>query len=59
MTLPQDINMLVSMLNMKLRDGDYASLEDLCGEMDLDLGGLTERLAAAGFEYNPTTKRIW
>lgn len=59
MNLPQDINILVSMLNMKLRDGDYSSLEDLCADMDFDIASITERLTAAGFEYNPTTNRIW
>lgn len=59
MMLPQDVNMLVSMLNMKLRDNDYASLEDLCADLDVDIEDINHRLSAGGFEYNPTTNRIW
>jgi hypothetical protein len=33
--LPQDPMMLVSFINMKLRD-EFSSLEDLCSDMDID-----------------------
>ena len=32
--LPQDPFMLVSSINMLLRDGEYDSLEDLCASFD-------------------------
>lgn len=53
MTLPQDPNILVSMVNMKLRDGNYDSLDDLCMALGIDKKELTDRLSSAGFEFNP------
>ncbi len=51
-SLPQDPFMLLSMVNMKLRD-QYPTLDELCRSLDVDKDELTERLAAAGFEYLP------
>lgn len=51
-TLPQDPFMLLSMINMKLRDR-YSDLEALCEDMDLDRTQLEATLKAAGFEYMP------
>lgn len=51
MYLPQDPDMLFSMINMKLRD-QYASLADLCDEEDVDCDALTDRLDAAGYVYD-------
>ena len=48
--LPQDPAMLLSYINMKLRD-DYDSLDDPAE--------LTARMAAAGFEYSAENKRFW
>lgn len=42
--------MLVSMVNMKLRD-EYSSLDDFCGSADIDREALESRLSEAGFEY--------
>ncbi len=56
--LPQDPFMLLSMINMKLRDGDYDTLDDLCADLDVDKAGLIRRLAEAGFEYLPEAKRF-
>ena len=44
--------MLLSFVNMKLRD-DYASLDDLCDDLDLDRADLEERLASIGAVYDP------
>lgn len=49
--LPKDPNMLLSVVNMKLRDF-YGSLDALCEEMDADRQELTEKLAAAGYRYD-------
>lgn len=49
--LPKDPNMLLSVVNMKLRDF-YGSLDALCEEMDADRKELTEKLAAAGYHYD-------
>lgn len=56
--LPQDPFMLLSMVNMKLRDGGYDSLDDLCAELGVDTAELVKRLADAGFEYLPDAKRF-
>lgn len=49
--MPKDPNMLLSVVNMKLRDF-YGSLDALCEEMDADRQELTEKLAAAGYRYD-------
>ncbi len=58
MELPSDPMMLFSVINMKLRD-QYASLDELCRDMDMDKEGLCERLAAAGFEYSEENNKFW
>lgn len=50
--IPSDPFMLLSFINMKLRD-EYPSLSKLCKSLDIDPGALTEKLRAAGFEYIP------
>lgn len=52
--LPKDPFMLLSIINMKLRD-QYADLDSLCDDLDVDREALEQALAAAGFEYNPLT----
>lgn len=56
--LPNDPMMLMSVINMKLRDL-YPSLEALCEDMDINMDELKGRLAAVGFEYNNATNRFW
>lgn len=53
MTLPQDPNILVSMINMKLRDDNYDSLSDLCLSLGIDEKDLLNKLREAGFDFNP------
>lgn len=55
---PQDPMMLLSYINMKLRD-QYSSLDDLCADLQIDRSSLEERLAQAGFEYNPSANKFW
>ncbi len=57
MTLPQDPFMLLSMINMKLRD-EYPSLDELCASEGIDCKELEERLKAAGFEYMPEVNQF-
>ncbi|MDE6236632.1 MAG: DUF4250 domain-containing protein [Muribaculaceae bacterium] len=52
MELPQDPFMLLSMINMKLRD-EYSSLDDLCKSEDIDINILSDKLKNAGFDYMP------
>lgn len=51
MALPKDPILLLSVVNMKLRDF-YSSLDLLCDDMDEDKNEITERLSAAGYTYD-------
>ena len=57
-TLPTDVNMLFSFINMKLRD-EYSSLDELCKSMDVDQVWLVEKLQSVGFEYNEAQNKFW
>lgn len=58
MELPNDPMMLLSVINTKLRD-EYTTLDALCEDMGIDKKELTEKLAQAGFEYNPSANKFW
>ena len=49
---------LLSAVNMKLRD-QYASLDALCDDLDIERADLERRLAEAGFEYSPEHNKFW
>ena len=49
--LPQDPYMLLSYVNMKLRDAD-PSLAALCDDLGADEGALCSALAAIGYTYD-------
>lgn len=49
--LKMDANILLSIINMKLRDF-YSSLESLCKDIDIKEEELKEKLASIGYEYN-------
>jgi hypothetical protein len=55
---PKDPAMLMSWVNMKLRDF-YGSLDDLCEELEIDRKELEKRLNEAGFEYNQELNKFW
>lgn len=50
--IPSDPYMLLSYVNMKLRDG-FDSLDELCAALDLDKDSLADSLSGIGYEYNP------
>ena len=52
MALPNDPIMLLSMVNMKLRDM-YKDLDAMCDDLDADKADLCAKLKAAGYEYDP------
>lgn len=54
MALPKDPFILLSMINMKLRDS-YSSLDALCDDMDENKNEIISALSAAGFEYDENT----
>ncbi len=58
MELPKDTMMLFSFINMKLRD-QYASLDLLCEDLNIDKEQLISQLSAAGFEYNAELNKFW
>ena len=49
MELPNDPIMLMSVINMKLRDL-YGSLDELCEDMNIDREDLCKKLNLAGFD---------
>ena len=57
MALPNDPIMLLSMVNLKLRDF-YPTLDALCDDLDEDKTALCAKLAAAGYEYAPARNQF-
>lgn len=51
MNMPNDPAILVSYINMKLRDF-YPSLQELCQALDIDREELEQKLGEAGYEYS-------
>ena len=49
--LKMDPNILVSMINMKLRDF-YSDLESYCDDMDIGMNIIEEKLKNAGYTYH-------
>lgn len=49
--IPKDPMILFSFVNTQLRDR-YSSLEEMCGEMELEQSSIEETLAGAGFTYD-------
>ena len=52
LSLPQDPYMLLSMVNMKLRDR-YASLDALCEDWDVSRGEVEGVLSSLDYHYDP------
>ncbi len=50
--IPKDPIMLVSYVNMQLRDF-YPSMEELCKALGLDKSRLEEKLGAVDYHYSP------
>ena len=46
-----DPNILVSMINMKLRDF-YSNLDSYCDDMDISRDLIEEKLKSAGYTYH-------
>ena len=51
MALPSDPIMLLSVVNLKLRDF-YPTLDALCEDLDADKAALCVALSAVGYEYD-------
>ena len=52
--LPKDLVMLLSFVNMQLRD-NYSSLTELCKTYMVDESSITDKLTAINYVYNPKT----
>ncbi|MBQ3428342.1 MAG: DUF4250 domain-containing protein [Mogibacterium sp.] len=50
-TIPKDPNMLLSYVNMMLRDR-FSSFEEFCAVNDADMTEITEKLGAIGYTYD-------
>lgn len=50
-TIPKDPVMLLSYLNLKLRD-EYPSLSELCASLDLSEPEIKETLASIDYRYD-------
>lgn len=55
--LPKDPVMLLSFLNMKLRD-QYKSLMDLCDDLDEDEAEILKVMRDAGYVYDRDTNQF-
>lgn len=55
--LPQDPAILLSYINTKLRD-DYASLDELCDDLDADQEEIVNKLSAIGYRYDAGHNRF-
>lgn len=55
--LPQDPYILLSLVNTRLRD-EYSSLDALCDGLDEDKAALAEKLAGAGYAYDPAANQF-
>lgn len=56
--LPKDPFMLMSFINMKLRDY-YSNLDELCEDLGVEREIITTILGSIGMEYNPETNKFW
>ena len=52
-----DINILLSIVNMKLRD-EFSDLDDLSAYYDIKKEDLEERLKNQGYEYSVSNKQF-
>lgn len=55
--LPKDPLILLSIINMKLRDY-YSSLEDLCKAENYDLDEVITRLSKINYSYEPEVNQF-
>lgn len=57
MALPKDPILLLSVVNMKLRDY-YASLDALCDDLDESRANIEKTLSSAGYAYNESVNQF-
>lgn len=57
MMIPQDPYMLLSFVNLKLRDY-YSSLDAMCDDMDVSKTEIEDKLQNIGYTYNETRNQF-
>ncbi len=57
MSMPKDPVMLLSFVNMRLRD-QYSSLEELCSDLNVDKKTIMEKLASVDYHYDAKTNQF-
>ena len=57
MSIPNDPMMLLSFVNLKLRDF-YSSLDAKCEDMDLNKDEIESKLASIDYEYDPQLNKF-
>ena len=57
MELPKDEAMLLSFVNMKLRD-ENKDLDELCDDLGVDRDEIIRKLAAIDYEYDSASRRF-
>ena len=55
--IPEDPFILLSFINMKLRD-EYDSLDALADGLDVDVNDIKSRLDSVGFKYDPSQNQF-
>lgn len=55
--LPKDPYMLLSLVNMRLRD-QYTSLEDFCRSLDVNEVDIKSKLEEIGYEYSKKSNQF-
>jgi len=56
--LPQDPDILISAINMLLRDEEFETLEELCRHFDRDPEELRAALARHGYVYSEEQRQM-
>ncbi len=57
MNIPNDPAMLLSFVNLKLRDM-YKSLDDMCDDLDISKESIIEKLSSIDYEYDSKQNRF-
>lgn len=57
MSVPNDPMMLLSFVNLKLRDF-YSSLDSMCEDMELDKNEIITKLASIDYEYDESLNKF-
>jgi len=55
--IPKDPAMLLSFVNLKLRDF-YRDLDQMCEDLDVDRNEIVEKLAGIGYQYDREQNRF-